>query len=63
MYWIIHVGTIPPPQLLYEPSIANDKGETCAMFWIYYQQSIPPPELLHNPDLVNIRGLHVQCIG
>ena len=45
-----------PPELLHDPSLQDNKGETCAMYWIQYRYSLPPKEILHDPSLQDKQG-------
>lgn len=39
------IKTLPPPELIHNPSIKDVCGETCAMKWIEHVKTLPPPEL------------------
>ena len=53
MYWIKKHKTLPPKELLHEPSIKDADGCTCAMHWIVNVGGNPPQEIRHDPSLQN----------
>ena len=57
MQWVIHVRTIPPQELLHDPSIQDNYGMTCAMYWIKYVRSVPPQVIRHDPSIQDNNGM------
>lgn len=46
MYWITVNKTISPKELLHDPLICDNCGQTCAMHWVKSVKTLPPFVLL-----------------
>lgn len=51
MLWIMDEKTLPPKELIHDPTIRDMNDQTCAMYWLKYVKTVPPPELLHDPSI------------